>query len=80
MKRKKFPQLSLEELKNTMARSDYEKPGVHAIGGGLVPGGCVDGDSNAGPDGCVDGNSNSGSGGCVSGNSNGGAPAGDIIY
>jgi hypothetical protein len=86
MKEKKISQLSLEELKNTTARIDYEKPGVHAVGGVAVPGGCFDGNDNSGPDGCgpgksnsggdgcVDGESNTGAGGCENGSSNSGAP------
>jgi hypothetical protein len=70
MKKKKLSQLSLEELKNTVVRIDYEKPGVHAVGGVAVPGGCLDGKENSASEGCSSGKSNSGSCGCWHGDSN----------
>ncbi len=72
MKKKKLPLLNSEEMKNTVASIDYEKPGVHVIGG--APGGCTDGDGNLGSLGCSIGYDNMGEGGCVDGFQNEGAP------
>ena len=79
MKKKKFPQLSLEELKNVGVSIDYEKPGVRVIGGDAEGWCCANGYANEGFEGCLYGDGNTGYGGCINGNSNGGAPADNII-
>ena len=70
MKKKNFPTLNSEELKNTTASLDYEKPSARVIGGVAVPGGCGVGDYNTASEGCYSGDFNTGIGGCMNGNSN----------